>query len=249
MKNEEAKFILGAYRPDGQDAGDPNFAAALTQANQDPHLRAWLEKQQGFDAALATKLAQIAPPPGLREAILAGARASASAQPHRAWWTRPIGLSAAAAAVAVLVTLAFLVFPKTHLPSGAELAAFALKDLSEAHGDHVGGSRELSEAQARLVSAKLPLTQSLDLSPNDLRQRRCWSVRLAGRELFEVCFQREGVWYHVYVGRRQDFAAGEFDPHRLVRTQGAFASTAWTDRDYVYALVTDAGQAALRRLL
>ena len=32
MKNQEAKFILGAYRPDGRDAGDPAFTEALAQA-------------------------------------------------------------------------------------------------------------------------------------------------------------------------------------------------------------------------
>ena len=32
MDNREAKFILGAYRPNGQDAGHPRFSEALEQA-------------------------------------------------------------------------------------------------------------------------------------------------------------------------------------------------------------------------
>ena len=32
MNNQEARFILGAYRPDGRDASEPRFAEALAQA-------------------------------------------------------------------------------------------------------------------------------------------------------------------------------------------------------------------------
>ena len=44
MNNQEAKFILGAYRPGGRDAVDPMFSEALAQAGRDPELRAWFEK-------------------------------------------------------------------------------------------------------------------------------------------------------------------------------------------------------------
>ena len=35
MNRDEAKLILQSYRPGGQDAGDPYFAAALALAKQD----------------------------------------------------------------------------------------------------------------------------------------------------------------------------------------------------------------------
>ena len=38
MTNERAKFVLGAYRPNGADAKDPTFAEALEQAKHDPNL-------------------------------------------------------------------------------------------------------------------------------------------------------------------------------------------------------------------
>ena len=53
MKNQEAKFILGAYRPDGQDAGDPVFAEALSQAERDPDLRTWFERGRKFDTTVS----------------------------------------------------------------------------------------------------------------------------------------------------------------------------------------------------
>ena len=71
MNNNEAKFILRAYRPSGRDAADPAFNSALAQAKSDPALGAWLVREQAFDALITKKLRAIVPPPDLREAILA----------------------------------------------------------------------------------------------------------------------------------------------------------------------------------
>jgi N-acylneuraminate cytidylyltransferase len=39
MNDEQTKFLLGACRPGGRDAGDPALAAALEQVERDPQLR------------------------------------------------------------------------------------------------------------------------------------------------------------------------------------------------------------------
>jgi hypothetical protein len=247
MNNQEAKFILGAYRPDGRDAGDAMFGEALAQAERDPELRTWLERQRGFDAALSTKLQQIAPPPGLREAILAGTRVTAT-HSRRSAWRSPMFL-AVAAAVMVLAAVTIGVRAAYNRPGAAELAAFALQDLAESHDNHVGHPQSLADVQAQLTSASLPLSNHLKLDLDDLRKKNCRSVRIAGREVFEICFQRDGTWYHLYAARRSDFAPGRIDPNALTTTRGQFASTAWSDGDRVYALVTRAGTEALRRVI
>jgi hypothetical protein len=245
MNNPEAKFILGAYRADGQDAGDPVFAEPLAQAERDPELRRWLERQRKFDGAIAGKLREIAPPPGLREAILAGARAS---QPRRRWFARP-GWLLAAAAFAIMATLVTRVGLSRTAPDGAALAAAALRDLADAHDEHVGHPRALAGVQAELASARLPLVGSIALDPDALQKLACRRVSLAGRQLFEICFERDGTWYHVYVGRRVDFAPGNIDPRTTFAAQGQFAATAWADATHVYALVTRDGAEALRRVI
>ena len=101
MNPHDSKFILRARRPGGSDADDPIFAEALAATERDPQLKAWHEREQRTDAALSAKLREIAPPPDLTAAILAGARASV---PRPAWWRRP-GWLAAAAAFAVLMSL------------------------------------------------------------------------------------------------------------------------------------------------
>jgi len=244
MNNQEAKFIFGAYRPDGRDAGDAIFAEPLAQAARDPELRDWLENQQKIDAAIADKLHAIAPPPGLRESILAGVRAS---QPrrrdgHAGWW-------AAAAAIVVLAGTAWSLKPSPGSPTAAQFTAMALSDLASSHDDHVGRPSGLERVQDNLITGREPLTQTMHVDADELRAKGCRTVRVAGRDVFELCFWRDGVVYHLYVGRRSDFAPGLIDPHALLATRGAYAATAWADARNVYALVTEGPAEALRRVL
>ncbi len=72
MDKEQARFILRCYRPEGADADDQEFAAALKLAAADRELGEWLAKERASDAAFSTALASIELPEGLREEILAG---------------------------------------------------------------------------------------------------------------------------------------------------------------------------------
>ena len=96
MNNEEAKFILQGYRPDGTDAGDEAFRAALDQVRHDPALRDWFAREQAFDAGVSAKLNAVPAPTGLREAILAGGRVSSATPTETRWWRSPAMLAAAA---------------------------------------------------------------------------------------------------------------------------------------------------------
>src|SRR5580704_8049996 len=72
ITNESAKFVLNAYRPNGADAQDPAFRAALEQSARDPELAAWFKEQRSFDSLIAAKLAEFQPPANLYSAILNG---------------------------------------------------------------------------------------------------------------------------------------------------------------------------------
>jgi len=100
MNREEAKFILQAYRPNSEDAHDPQFKEALALAALDPVLGRWFVDEQAMDAAFAAKLRARPMPSDLKSQLLL-ARATIA---QRAWWRRPVWL-AAAASVALLLAL------------------------------------------------------------------------------------------------------------------------------------------------
>ena len=71
MDKEQARFILRSFRPDGADAGDPDFAEALKLATENRELGEWLASERAFDAAFAGALVTVDLPEHLREDILA----------------------------------------------------------------------------------------------------------------------------------------------------------------------------------
>jgi hypothetical protein len=247
MKNQEAKFILGTYRANGQDADDPMFADALSQAQRDPELQGWLRRQQAFDTAVAAKLHEVPPPGELREAILAGARAS---RPRPVWWMNRAWLGAAAA-VLIVAAISVVTLRTRSGPSVSELAAFALQDLADAHDQHVGFPPEFAALQDQLGAARstVAAAAAAGVDLDELRRKNCRSVRISGREVFEICFRRDGTWYHLYAARREDFASSPARAEPLFASRGEFAGTAWADAKHVYALVTHGSEAALRRLI
>ncbi|MEY2879127.1 MAG: hypothetical protein RLZZ15_1507 [Verrucomicrobiota bacterium] len=256
MNNTEAKFILDAYRPGGRDAGETAFAAALAQAKADPALGAWFAREQAHGAAVAAKLRAIAPPPGLREAILAGARVSegnattaGGPMTTRAWWRQPTWL-AVAAAVAIFAAAGAVRWRTTGgAATDAALTTFALGDALETtrhggHGEPTGALQSaLGRSDARLASVALPVDFAA------LRATGCRTVSVAGRDVLEVCFQRDGAWFHCYVARVTDFPGAGDGAAPSFSEQGGVAAAAWTRGAYRVVLASAAGRAAVQRLL
>jgi hypothetical protein len=245
MNNEEAKFILQGYRPNGADAGDATFCAAVEQAKNDPALGEWFAKQQAFDAAISAKLTQVTPPADLRAAILAGGRVSGRNQPRARWWNQPVWMGAAAG-VAILLATGLALWPK----QAAALDDFALADsrLGATHGH--GGHGEATDAlQAMLSQPTTKLGQKLPLNFATLRDTGCRTVSYRGRDLLEVCFNRNGEWFHCYIGRAADFPqmARGGEPTIVDKGKGAIAS--WVDADHVVVVVSKVGRKSLEALL
>ena len=71
MDKEQARFVLRSFRPDGADAGDPDFAEALKRAVENRELGEWLADERAFDAEFAMALGAVDLPGQLREDIFA----------------------------------------------------------------------------------------------------------------------------------------------------------------------------------
>ena len=240
MTTKEAKFILSAYRPGGGDAGDARFSEVLRKAGEDPELSAWFSQSRALDGAVAEKLRNVAPPAGLRDAILAGGRVSRSEDRRHSRWGWMAALAAAAAvAAAVIFTHA------TPAPSPGAFADFAINDM--VHGRH-GSS---GPASASLVgalqaqSAPMPGADAIDFE--GLKATGCRTLSFAGRDVVEVCFVRSGADFHFYVARRVQ-STGDLSTPSIV-SEASGAAAVWADGRYVYALASTAGAEAIRRLL
>ena len=246
MNNVEVKFILQGYRSNGADAADATFAAALEQTGHDPALREWFAREQAFDRTISAKLNQIQAPAGLREAILAGGRVTASDPARRSWWRHP-ALLAAAAGVAVIFTTTLALWPK-QVAANVKLAEFALGDTL-GNKPHNGHGAEAGALQAMLSQPTTRLGDSLPVDFAALRRAGCRTVDLDGRDVLEVCFKRNGTWFHCYIAQRRDFPALIVSATpALVEKNGAGVAS-WADTSRFYVLVTKSGPSALEKLL
>ncbi len=246
MTNDEAKFILNAYRPNGSDANDATFCAALAQAKQDPALGAWFDWQQNFDRVMTTKLGEIHPPAGLREAILAGAKVSQPETTQRSWWRHP-ALLAAAASVALVSTVTIGLWPKSAAADTA-LEEFALADTfhAERHGGHGVGENPL---QMIVNKSGVRIGEAVAVDFASLAASGCRNANFRGRDMFEVCFKRDGTWYHCYVAQRADFPEMKAGDAPVFADRGGVSVAMWADGSHVYMVGSKAGRGALQKLL
>ena len=70
MDNEEARFILRSFRPDGSDVNDADFAETLKLAMENRELGEWLAHERAVDAAFAKAVGSLPLPENLRADVL-----------------------------------------------------------------------------------------------------------------------------------------------------------------------------------
>lgn len=252
MNNHDAKFLLQAYRPCGDDSADPEMALALQQAARDPQLGDWLAKERAFDGVVAEKLRAVTPPAGLREAILAGGRASGASRvvrTNKAWWRAAqaqwMGL---AAALVLVAATAFIVLPRAAAPGLDALAQTALREMHGAHGEPTM-AQDAGAFGSWLQNPATRLAAGLPLELSRVKTGGCRVLKVGGREVFEVCFLRDGGEYHFYVGRREDFKIPADGAAPMLVAQGGMATVTWADARHVYVLAGEGDGTALKALL
>jgi hypothetical protein len=242
MDNQEAKFILKAYRPGGADAGNAVFCEALAQAQRDPGLRTWFEREQARDKAVAAKLKSVPIPAGLRESILAGGKMSAS---RRSWWQQPMWL-ALAASVAILLTATVVWQLRGPRMDWYQLTVQILDDAAqgERHGSHGAAAKELV-AMVSLPTTKLSALPPVDL--NRLKTEGCRTLTVAGHEVMEVCFERNGGEFHLYVMVRPQSRNLPNGPQ--FAAHNGMHSVLWADAQHLYVMASAKDDSALKALL
>ena len=117
---------------------------------------------------------------------------------------------------------------------------------SETHGGH---GDETGALQALLTQPTTRLGGALPVDFATLRKAGCRSVSFNEHELLEICFKRNGVWFHCYIARRADFPAlAAAAAPALVDSNGASIAS-WADASHLFVVVSKTGRASLEKLL
>jgi uncharacterized membrane protein YbaN (DUF454 family) len=232
VNTKEAKTILMLHRP-RRDAGeDPQLAAALEAARRDPELRQWLEYHRTFQNAMREKFRRIAPPPGLKEQILASHKI---VRPKH-WLVGPGWFSAAAAAVALFVGIAaFLWFQPA---SSDEFSVYRSRmvgtALREYRMDIV--TNDLAEVRRFLATNNAPADYVLPPGLEHLELTGAGLLRWHNQPVSMVCFDRgdrQMVFLFVV-----DTAGIDSPPAStpVVKTVNKMLTAGWTEHDKTYLL-------------
>lgn len=248
MDNQEAKFILKAYRPGGQDANDPRFAEALAQARRDPLLERWFRESVAFDAAVTEKLCAVAPPPGLRESILAGAKVS---RPLR--WGNPLLKLALAAALLLAALVGSLIVRDATRPRLAGWQTEALQTVSSL----VNGrskfdvqSHNTADLIAWLKTNRAPAAERLPANIEKLQSLGCKTFSWNGQPVSVICFTRpDGGLIHLVTTRASAASGSTLKAERKLVQQGHWATATWREGDKVYMLALEGSPNQLRAYL
>lgn len=243
---DEAKLILSAYRPGGQDAGDPTFAPALAAAQQDAALGRWLAEQQEFDSMVAGRLRAVAVPADLRARILAGGAVSRP----RPWWARPRWW-ALAAVVMVFAALAGLwVQKETRLADWQRHGLTVLEDLEASRTAFDFTHGDAAVLTAWLRDHAVPQPGALPPALTGRKTYGCKTIAWDGHKMSLICFDLGGdVTVHLFTTDRAGLAHVPPDgPARIVHS-GRWAVALWNAGAQTHMLASENGEEPLRRML
>ena len=249
MDNREAKFILNAYRPGGQDANDPRFAEALEQVRRDPILQHWFDESVAFDAAMTEKLFATPVPNDLRESILTGAKVTQAPHLKDRWrkW-------AIAAAVVLSATLGALIWHNTR---PAPVAGWQLQALdailssiarSESHFDVI--SSNPADLVKWLRANDAPLGEKLPDNLGNLPTIGCKTFFWHGKPVSLICFTlSDGRAIHLVMTNVSTESDRSMKHEAKVIQQGQWATATWREGDMIYMLALEGSRDELRSYL
>jgi hypothetical protein len=244
VNNQEAKFMLSAYRPSGEDACGAAFAAALEQVNCDPGLAAWFAEQRALDAATTNAICSISIPRDLRANILAGAKISR----RRFWGRRPALLAIAASLVFFAVITGVWMRPSHLDPWQSDALAVISKFVpGQEPFDHVAtDSREL---QQWLQAQNAPSAEVIPAALQTLPTLGCKTISSSGKPVSIMCFKMQGgELVHLIVTDVSGLSHLPPSQPKYVR-ENDWVTASWTENGRICMLATKGSEQILRDLL
>jgi hypothetical protein len=248
MDNREAKFILSAYRPGGQDADDPRFAEALGQTRDDPVLEHWFRDAVAFDTHVAEKLQSLPPPSDLRQSILAGIRMSDATQ----WQFRFLHWAIAATLIVAAIFGMFVLRERaqTRLSDWQVRTLAAVSSLVEGKTTFDARSPNAAELIQWLRDNRAPAADRLPRPLETLTTIGCKTFFWNDKPVSVICFAgQDGSVVHLIVTDRAVDARKAIGTKPSVVQQGKWATLSWREGDKLYMLALEGAGEQLRKYL
>jgi hypothetical protein len=202
MTSEEAKVVLGAYRP-----GDDSAAVrdALAHAKTDKGLAAWLAEQQAFDKAMSQAVLEQSVPRELKALILqeqplvtGGASYASPRAGFRPNRRMAVGLALVAAALLTGAVLTML-----HHRASRSVDDFRIAMVQELWGDlgeHVTfTSSDVGEVRQWLKSKGACDDLVIPAAVQDMRIRGARVVNWSDQKVASLCLLGNGKHLHLFV--------------------------------------------------
>ena len=252
MNRDEAKTILLLYRPGTADAGDPEIAAALALAKQDPELTRWLVEHCARQEAVRAGFRKITAPAGLKEQIIS----EQAAHEKRLFWRRRAVLAAAAVVVALVVLTSFWFQPRgrkddTYAIYRNRMAGIALRsyimDLT---------TNNPSAIRAFLVQRQAPSDYVLPAPLEKAALTGCAIESWQGAKVSMICFrtgkplppgEQSNLWLFV-IDRSRVKDAPPAGSRQMIQISRLRMVT-WTEGDKLYVLGMEGDEQTLRQYL
>ena len=247
MNNQEAKLILQAYRPGGQDASDPLFTDALQQARRDPELQKWFAEEQAFDACVQARLQQaIEIPFGLKANLLAQRK---TVRP-KVWWRQPLWLTAATALLALLATLAVVWLKPSSQPQFADLREVMVQNSLQESGHVTFTAQDLTQVRDWLKTQNVAPNFELPAAFHDAMLHGCKVLDWHGHKVTMLCLMPNGGshvdLFVIDCTRFRDFKPTE--TAQFAKADGV-TTAAWCNGDKTYLVAGNLNESQLRKIL
>ena len=245
MDEQQARLILKAYRPGGQDESDPHFSEALREAERNPQLAQWFADEQAFDKAIADRLEKIPAPLGLKTRILANARVRTESTRSR--WL--VGL----ATVAALLFLCAQIISFWRNPTPA---TGALRDYAREMVSFVRIPPRLDMETNDLAKIENWVAQKKSFSvvaPSalaSLEPAGCRALSFRGHDVTLICFHRDrNRLAHLFVVDRAALPTLKPGQRPVFSTEGEWTTASWAQGGHVYTVAVQGDRAAVQSYL
>jgi len=251
MNRDEAKTILLLYRPGTADAGEPEIAAALALARQDPELTRWLVEHCARQEAVRAGFRKITAPAGLKEQIIS----EQAAHEKRLFWRRRAVL-AATAVVMLLVALASFWFQPRR--NDDTFAIYRSRMVGVALRGYVMDlpTNNPAQIQGYLARNQAPADYVLPASLVKTAVTGCAIESWQGAKVSMICFrtgkplppgEQSDLWLFV-IDRATVKDAPPAGSRQFVRVNKLMTVT-WTQGDKLYVLGVEGDEQTLRQYL